>query len=184
MEVRPIRPGESEPAGQVVLAAYRALSGGHLTDDYAAQLCAVEQRTREAEVLVAVVPEPGAAAPATAAAVPSAGSGTIVGCVTLVPDASSPWAELLEEGEAGVRMLAVLPEAQGRGIGRALVDACVARARTLGRRALVLHTTPWMTAAQHVYETSGFERVFERDWMPVPEVPLLAYRLGLEGPRG
>ncbi len=38
-----------------------------------------------------------------------------VGCVTFVPDASSPWAELLESSEAGIRMLAVDPQAQRRG---------------------------------------------------------------------
>ena len=105
--------------------------------------------------------------------------GELVGCVTFVPDGSSPWAELLEEGEAGIRMLAVLPAAQGRGAGRALLDACVLAAGRLGRSALLLHTTPWMSAAHRLYERAGFERFPERDWLPVPEVPLLAYRLPL-----
>jgi ribosomal protein S18 acetylase RimI-like enzyme len=168
MHIRPVGPGEYELAGQIVIAAYRALPGGHLTEDYAAELAAVQRRAEEAEVLVAVL-----------------GDADLVGCVTFVPDESSPWAELLEPGESGVRMLAVDPRTQGRGTGRALVEACVRRAAELGRAALVLHTTPWMAAAQHLYEMRGFRRIHERDFEPVPDVPLLAYRLELgrqEGP--
>lgn len=175
-----VRPEEHEAAGEIVLAAYRALPGAHLSPDYAAELVDVARRAREAEVLVAVAPglllRPDATAGDAAGLSPAHG---LVGCTTFVPDAASPWAELLEEGEAGVRMLAVLPGAQGRGIGRALVDSCVERARSLGRAALMLHTTPWMEAAQHLYGSAGFVRVPERDWTPVPDVPLLAYRLEL-----
>ncbi len=160
MQVRPIRAGEHALAGRLVVAAYEALPGAHLSDGYAAELADVERRAAEADVLVALEDQ-------------------LVGCVTLVPDAASPWAELLEDGEAGMRMLAVLPAAQGRGIGHALVDACITGARQLDKSALVLHTTPWMTAAQRLYEHAGFERLPERDWLPVPDVPLLAYRLAL-----
>jgi ribosomal protein S18 acetylase RimI-like enzyme len=164
IQVRAVRPDEHVEAGRVVLAAYTALPGEHLSGDYAAELSDVERRSREAEVLVAVATEPATG---------------LLGCVTLVPDAGSPWAELLEAGEAGIRMLAVLPDAQGRGVGAALVEACVERARELGREAVLLHTTPWMTTAHRLYERAGFERLPERDWLPVPEVPLLAYRLQL-----
>lgn len=156
-----MRAAEYERVGQLVVAAYRALPGEHMSGGYEAELADVERRAREAEVMVAVM----------------AGEDDPVGCVTFVPDASSPWAELLEPGEAGIRMLAVEPRAQGRGVGRALVEACIGRGTALGRKALLLHTTPWMTAAHHLYEVAGFERVPERDWTPVPEVPLLAYRL-------
>ena len=70
---------------------------------------------------------------------------------------SSPWAELLGPGEAGVRMLAVDPSAQGRGVGRALLNACIERACQLGRAGLLLHSTPWMEAAHHLYESAGYE---------------------------
>ncbi|HTW98754.1 MAG TPA: GNAT family N-acetyltransferase [Acidimicrobiales bacterium] len=160
MEIRPIRLGEHEAAGHIVVLAYEALPGAHMSGGYAAELADVERRAKEAEVLVAV-------------------EEAVLGCVTLVPDTSSPWAELLEEGEAGIRMLAVAPNVQGRGVGRGLVDACISRARQLGRTALVLHTTPWMQTAHRLYERAGFARFPERDWLPVPDVPLLAYRLSL-----
>jgi ribosomal protein S18 acetylase RimI-like enzyme len=181
VEVRVVRPEEHEAAGAVVLAAYRALPGAHLSDDYAAELVDVARRAREADVLVAVAPRRLRRRPMVAAEPPGGADGQgLVGCATFVPDASSPWAELLEKGEAGIRMLAVMPGSQGQGIGRALVDSCVARARSLGREALMLHTTPWMTAAQHLYASAGFVRFSERDWTPVPDVPLLAYRLDLD----
>ena len=161
LEVRPVRPDEHEAAGALVIAAYEALPGAHLSGGYAAVLADVARRAHEAVVLVA------------------AEGGDLLGCATYVPDRSSPWAELLDEGEAGLRMLAVRPSAQGRGVGRALLDACVDRARAEGRRALMLHTTPWMTVAHRLYEHAGFTRLPERDWTPEPDVPLLAYRLAL-----
>ncbi len=167
VEIRRVLPDEHERAGALVVAAYRALPGEHLTEDYAAELADVARRASEAEVLVALADVAGAPCD------------EIVGCVTFVPDRSSPWAELLEDGESGIRMLAVRPDAQGRGCGRALVEACVARTGELGRSALLLHTTPWMTVAQRLYSSCGFERSPERDWAPVPEVPLLAYRLAM-----
>jgi hypothetical protein len=60
-----------------------------MTGGYAAVLADVRRRAGEAEVLVAASPE-------------------LLGCVTFVPD-SSPWAELLGPGQAGVRMLGVDP---------------------------------------------------------------------------
>lgn len=150
------------------MAAYEALPGAHLSGGYAAELADVRRRSVEAEVLV-VLDDRGSPSPSE-----------LVGCVTFVPDASSPWADLLEEGESGMRMLAVAPSAQGRGVGRALAEACMARARQLERKALLLHTTPWMTTAQRLYGLLGFERYPERDWSPLPEVPLLCYRLVLE----
>ncbi len=161
LEVRPVRPEEHEAAGALVIAAYEALPGAHLSGGYAAVLADVARRAHEAVVLVAV------------------DGGDLLGCATYVPDRSSPWAELLDEGEAGLRMLAVRPSAQGRGVGRTLLDACVDRARAEGRRALMLHTTPWMTVAHRLYEHAGFTRLPERDWTPEPDVPLLAYRLAL-----
>jgi GNAT superfamily N-acetyltransferase len=163
VQVRDVTPDEYARAGAVVLAAYRALPGAHMSDGYATQLADVGRRATEAEVLVAV--DPG-----------------LIGCVTFVPDAGSPWAELVEENESAIRMLAVDPPAQGRGVGRALLETCLERARWLGRDAVFLHSTPWMHAAHHLYATAGFVRVPARDWTPVPDVPLLAFRLDLTGP--
>lgn len=162
LEIRAVKPDEYEAAGLLVVAAYQALPGNHMSGGYAQELADVAARAVEAEVLVAV-------------------DERLLGCVTFVPDAFSPWAEMLEADEAAIRMLAVDPTLQGRGVGQALVDACVERARPLGRGGVFLHSTPWMTAAHRLYLRSGFRRVPERDWTPVPEVPLWAFRLDLSG---
>lgn len=166
VQIRPVRPAEFDAAGEVTLAAYRALAGAHLSGDYAAELADVRRRCTEAEVLVAVTPAGTA-------------TGGVLGCVTFVADHASPWAEYLEPGESSIRMLAVDPAAQGQGGGNALLQACVQRARHHSSRALMLHSTPWMTTAHRLYRRAGFERVPERDWLPMPEVPLWAFRLAL-----
>ena len=162
VQVREVMADEYDAAGRVTLEAYAHLPGAHMSDDYATELVDVQRRAAEAVVLVAVDGE------------------AVVGAVTYVPDATSPWAEDLRDGEVGIRMMAVSPAAQGRGIGGALIAACIARARAEGRSAVFLHSTPWMTTAHRVYERVGFARVPERDWLPVPDIPLLAFRLELD----
>ena len=82
-------------------------------------------------------------------------------------------------GEAEVRALAVAPEAQGRGVGRALLRAVIERATGLGVRQLVLSTQSGMDAARHLYTSVGFGRLPDRDWSPAPGFTLLAYGLAL-----
>jgi ribosomal protein S18 acetylase RimI-like enzyme len=61
-----------------------------------------------------------------------------------------------------IRLLAVDPALQGRGIGEALVNACIERARQQGLT-MVLHTTQHLAAAQRLYTRMGFVRRPERD---------------------
>ena len=78
-----------------------------------------------------------------------------------------------------MRMLAVGAHAQGRGVGRALVDEVVARARTAGKKRVVLHTTSFMPVAQQLYSSSGFVRDESMDFEPEPGITILGYRLEL-----
>jgi ribosomal protein S18 acetylase RimI-like enzyme len=82
--------------------------------------------------------------------------------------------------EAEIRALAVRPEARGRGVGRALVDAVIRRAASLGVRHLLLLTQHEMKTAHHIYEKAGFARLPDRDRSPEPGVDLLAYGLDLD----
>jgi len=159
-----VAPPEYTQAGSIVVKAYRALGGATLSGGYEVELADVAGRVADAdtEVLVALDGD------------------QIVGCVTFVADSASPWAESVGPDESSMRMLAVDPDRQGRGVGQALLDACIVRAVARGRAGLFFHSTPWMNAAHRLYERAGFRRVPERDWVPTPEVPLLAFRLDLK----
>jgi GNAT superfamily N-acetyltransferase len=97
--------------------------------------------------------------------------GRVVGTVTLYLGAGS---EQWRPGDAMFRFLAVDPSARGRGVGRALFQACLERARAAGRRRMALHTTEWMTTARAMYERAGFHREPEGD-AQLPGVRIIAY---------
>ncbi|MGH9186307.1 MAG: GNAT family N-acetyltransferase [Acidimicrobiales bacterium] len=162
MRIRPVRPEEFDAAGELVVTAYRALGDDAVAEPaYETELRDVAGRAGAAVVLVAVEGD------------------EVLGCVTYVPDRHSPLAEHDLDGVASMRMLAVSPTAQGRGIGQALARACVERARAEGCTQVVLHSASTMATAHRLYSRLGFERVPDLDWTPVPAVSLFGFRLSL-----
>lgn len=159
MLVRHVRPQEHVAVGRLLAAAY-APSGMAPEESYWDALRDTGARTHDAEVWVAEL------------------GGQIVGTVTWAGRGSAQQ-EIALDDEAEFRMLGVDPAAQGQGVGRALLDAVVERARQDGYAALVLCSATWMTTAHRLYAGAGFHRIPERDWTPVPGVDLLAYRLPL-----
>lgn len=161
MIVRPAAPHELEAVGELTVRAYAA--DGYLAadDPYAAELRSAADRAAEADLLVAVDTD-----------------GSLLGTVTFtVP--GTPWAEISRPGEAEFRMLAVAPEARGRGVGGELAQWCVDRARDLGCTAVALSSLTEMHAAHRIYARMGFVRAADRDWSPAPGVQLVAYVLTL-----
>ena len=144
--IRPILPSDYPAVGRITLDAYEG-NRDDLDDDYRAELLDVAARAGACAVLVAVGRD-----------------GALLGGVTYVPGPDNPMSELERDGEAGIRMLAVDPAAQGLGVGRALTLACLERARREGRSGMALFTRPANVPAQRLYESLGFVRDPERDW--------------------
>ncbi len=61
--------------------------------------------------------------------------------------------------EADVQTVAVSPDAQGRGLGRLLLDALVAEAARQGATSVLLEVRADNPAAIRLYERTGFERI-------------------------
>ena len=76
--------------------------------------------------------------------------GRMLGSVFLVADSPDT---------ARLRLLYVEAEARGLGIGRMLVDQCIAFARSAGYRELVLWTHTVLTSARKIYAAAGLEIV-------------------------
>jgi putative acetyltransferase len=58
-----------------------------------------------------------------------------------------------------LRKMYFLPEARGLGLGRAILERCLAHARSLGYRRCYLETLTGMDAAQALYAKMGFVRI-------------------------
>jgi ribosomal protein S18 acetylase RimI-like enzyme len=157
--VREAVPQDFPAAGEVGVAAYRTINPE--LGSYEARLRDVAARATDATVLVAIADD------------------RVVGTATYVPGPGSRLAESDDPDDAGLRMLAVTPDAGGRGIGTALVECALALARRAGRRRLVLLTRPEMHAANAIYDRLGFTRAPELDetWH---DVTLLGYARTLE----
>jgi DNA-binding MarR family transcriptional regulator/GNAT superfamily N-acetyltransferase len=80
--------------------------------------------------------------------------GQMAGCVFLTDEGN---------GLSRLRLLYVEPEFQGRGIGAALVAACVAFARSVGYERMTLWTQSILKGARHIYASHGFRCVKEWD---------------------
>lgn len=160
LTVRLAAPEEFPQVGEITAAAY--LHDGHVpTDDvYVDVLRDAAARAASADLLVV------------------ADGARILGTVTWCSDGSA-YREVAAAAEGEFRMLAVTPQARGRGAARALVQACLDRSRQAGHTRVVLSTKPGMTRAHVLYESFGFVREPVRDWSPAPGVALVAYALEL-----
>jgi RimJ/RimL family protein N-acetyltransferase len=102
--------------------------------------------------------------------------GTVVGRLSVARDPHPASRHVADLG------LMVAAEHRRRGIGRALLEACVAWARQSGIAKLELHVFPWNEPAIALYEGFGFEREglrrshYIRDGAPVDAL-LMAYHL-------
>ncbi len=78
----------------------------------------------------------------------------VVGMAFLVPKGNPT--PVYDASWAYIRMVAVAPGYQGRGIAGQLTRQCISEARKNGETVLALHTSEMMHAARHIYEKAGF----------------------------
>lgn len=168
--VRTAQPEDYADLAELTVAAYRALLGDALPEPYRAELADVATRAEVALVLVA--------GERTGGHVGEHVGEHVVGGVTYLPG-PGPLASFTDPREAGIRFLAVAPGAQGRGVGAALVAACVDRAVADGKTRLSLHTTAPMTTAQRLYDRAGFRRDPPHDFTLDSGLVVLAYFVDL-----
>jgi predicted N-acetyltransferase YhbS len=170
MKARPLDPSECDELGEITVRAYRSLYGGESLGPYEDELRNVKGRMRDSEVYAA-----------------EDDHGRLMGGVTFVPGSESAMSEFDDPDAAGIRMLAVDPNFQAQGAGRALVETCIVRARGQKRSKIILHSTPLMSVAHSLYRQLGFtatpdlDLYFRDDTEPESEpFHLMAFTLTLE----
>lgn len=127
-------------AGRIVQQAYWSLPDYPHDDEYDALLGDVSGRMHDATVVIATLDD------------------ELVGCLTYVPDHDNPHAEFHDPDGASFRYFGVSPVVHGRGVGEAMVQWCLDRARRDGRARVRIHSLEAMQAAQRLYLRMGFVR--------------------------
>lgn len=137
-----MRPDEAEVVGRITLAAYDRY--GDIGGPYRAYLADPAARLGDSTALLVAVDD----------------EDRVLGTVTFVVPGDEDWEDTpAGNGDAGFRVLAVAPEAEGRGAATALVDACIRRAQDRGAHRLLITSMDWMQRAHDLYQRRfGFVR--------------------------
>ena len=167
LTVRGAGPGDRDAIQAVTLAAYQ---------EYTATTIGAHWKGYRQNIIATLA----AAAPGTQ--IVALDDDRVVGAVLLYPAGASiekPDGTTFTLTWPEVRLLAVAPSDRGRGVGAALMNECIHRARRAGATALTLHTTDLMQAAMRLYARLGFERAHDLDLEPAPGIIAKGYRLDL-----
>lgn len=85
----------------------------------------------------------------------------IIGVAYIVPS-GNPTA-IFQTDWSYIRMVGVNPEFNGNGIGKKLTQMCIDFAKGTNEKTIALHTSEFMNAARHIYESFGFRKIKELD---------------------
>jgi GNAT superfamily N-acetyltransferase len=168
--LRDARPSDRGAILAVTLAAYEQYAAALTPPLWAMYRQSIQATLADVRPAAQVVAEEGGALVGTVLLYPA-------GAVMAHPGGASTTLALPE-----VRLLAVAPDARGKGLARRLMDECIQRARTAGAPALTLHTADIMAVAMRLYERMGFGRAPELDFSPAPGITAKGYRLPLTLP--
>lgn len=162
LSIREARDDELDSVASLLVDAYAEYAARMSPDawaSFAQEIGNVRGRTLEADVIVAER------------------QGRLVGSVTLFSHHRG-----VASGTVGVRLLAVPPGERGTGVGRALMDYAIERARNEGQERVVLTVSQEMESARDLYEKLGFVREPSLDHEPAPGLRLEGYALELSQP--
>ncbi|EDL66380.1 GNAT family N-acetyltransferase [Bacillus sp. SG-1] len=96
--------------------------------------------------------------------------GNIVGSVALFPARTDAYEGCVDELDyPETRVLAVAPEARGKGVAAALIKESIKRAKAKGFNFIGLHTGEFMHEAISLYERFGFKRLPQYDFEPADD---------------
>jgi ribosomal protein S18 acetylase RimI-like enzyme len=79
----------------------------------------------------------------------------IIGVAYIIPSGNPT--ELFKTEWSYIRMVGVNPTYRARGIAKALTNMCIDFARQNDEKTIALHTSEFMDAARHIYESLGFK---------------------------
>jgi len=166
--VRDAKPSEFAHIGQLMIAVYSALAGFPSPSEqpkYYEMLANIGKITeRPGTRLLAAVEDDA-----------------VLGAVVYFADMAqygSGGTATQERRASGFRLLAVDPAAQGRGVGAALIERCIAQAREDGNGQVIIHSTAAMRTAWSMYERRGFVRSSDLDFMQ-EALQVYGFRLAL-----
>ena len=83
----------------------------------------------------------------------------IIGMAYIIPH-GNPW-DIFKSEWCYIRMVGVHPQYRGLGIAKTLTQMCLNHARQTKEKTVALHTSEFMDAARHIYESLGFKKLQE-----------------------
>jgi ribosomal protein S18 acetylase RimI-like enzyme len=83
----------------------------------------------------------------------------IIGVAYIIPSGNPT--DLFQSDWSYIRMVGVNPKYQGKGVAKRLTSMCIDFAKQNNEKIIALHTSEFMDAARHIYESLGFKKLKE-----------------------